>query len=317
MNETINTLQQEAARILRENIVDAVIGFTTGSVPLRARPVIIRKPEAASQLILDGFCGNNLAAYLNDRPATERIGIVSRGCESRAVRALIVEQQRTRDTLYIIGMHCSGILDPHKLLSAGGADLLWAREDEHEVRAGTPSGEIRIDRYKLLHDTCNRCRFPHPVGADIIVGEPAFQPDPEAARNRVMAFEALDAEARHDYFAAETARCIRCYACRQACPMCYCTRCFVDHSAPRWTESTISPSGCQAWHLIRAFHQTGRCVSCGACERACPMQIPMTYLTDKLNQDVADNYGFVAGEDEQQAPPFATFSLDDAQRFEG
>ncbi len=317
MNETVKALQNEAARILQEDLVDVVIGFTAGSVALRSRPVIIRRPQAASRLILDGFCGNNLAAYLGHRPAAERIGIVCRGCESRAVRALIVEQQRTRDTLYVIGVHCSGAFDPFKLICEAGEDLLWAKEENQVVIAGTPSGDIRIDRRKLLHDACSRCRHPDPVGADIIIGEPVLQPDPEAARRRVTAFEAQDAEARHAFFTAETDRCIRCYACRQACPMCYCTRCFVDHSAPRWTESTISPSGCQAWHLIRAFHQTGRCVSCGACERACPLHIPMTYLTDKLNQDVADNYGFEAGEDERQAPPLATFFLDDAQGFEG
>jgi ferredoxin len=131
----------------------------------------------------------------------------------------------------------------------------------------------------------------------------------------VDAFAAQDADTRHAFFAAETGRCIRCYACRDACPMCYCKQCFVDHTAPRWIETSISPAGTQAWHLIRAFHQTGRCVACGACERACPMHIRMTYLTDRLNRHVADTYGFVVGADEAQAPPFATFSLDDANRF--
>ena len=77
----------------------------------------------------------------------------------------------------------------------------------------------------------------------------------------------------------------------------------------------LTPGGTQAWHIIRAFHQTGRCVECGACERACPMDIKMVYLTDKLNEDMKDLYGFEVGADEEKQPPFATITLDDKNRF--
>jgi len=97
--------------------------------------------------------------------------------------------------------------------------------------------------------------------------------------------------------------------------MCYCAECFVDHTTPRWAESTVGSSGTHAWHLVRAFHQAGRCVSCGACERACPMDIKMTYLTDKLNDDMQSLYGFEVGLDDTSQPPFAAFSLDDKDRF--
>jgi formate dehydrogenase subunit beta len=316
MNALLSDLHSEAARILKENIVDAVIGFETGTLPMRSRPVCIRRPDGAKELVMDGFCRNNLATYLAHRPAGERTGIVCRGCESRAVRALVIEQQLDRSRLYLIGVPCRGILDEPKILSAINEEVHWAREEEAIVVLGTLSGEVRLERANLLHDACRRCRFPEPVGVDIRLGPqeaPAFC---EAGQNQVAAFEALDADARHAFFAAETARCIRCYACRQACPMCYCTQCFVDHNAPRWIESGVSPAGTQGWHLMRAFHQTGRCVSCGACERACPMAIPMTYLTDKLNFEVEKTYGFVAGQDDQRPPPFASFSVDDAGRFE-
>jgi formate dehydrogenase subunit beta len=89
----------------------------------------------------------------------------------------------------------------------------------------------------------------------------------------------------------------------------------VDHNFPRWVETMITPGGTHAWHIVRAFHQTGRCVSCGACERACPMNIKMTYLTDKLNEDMVQDYGFEAGIGDEPGPPFAAFTLDDKSRF--
>ncbi len=67
--------------------------------------------------------------------------------------------------------------------------------------------------------------------------------------------------------------------------------------------------------LIRAFHQTGRCVECGACERACPMDIKMVYLTDKLNYDMQKKYEFEVGAEDEKQPPFATITLDDKNRF--
>jgi ferredoxin len=312
----ITTLQSEVARLLEEGRVAAVIGFEAGSLPLRARPVMVRRAEAADRLVQNGFCQNNLTAYLHHRPRGERIGLICRGCESRAVRALVVEQQVSRDELYLIGVACHGIIDGRKIEAEVRQEVLTAQETDREIVVATRSGEHRFVRRKMLHGACGRCRFPNPVGVDIMVGAPVPEPDRPPVPETVRAFVALTAEARHTFFARETERCIRCYACREACPMCYCSLCFVDGTAPRWIESTAGPAGTQAWHIVRAFHQTGRCVSCGACERACPMGIPMTYLTDQLNRQIEEAYGFVVGEEEGRQPPLAAFSLDDAERFE-
>jgi hypothetical protein len=45
------------------------------------------------------------------------------------------------------------------------------------------------------------------------------------------------------------------------------------------------------------------------------MEIKMTYMTDKLNYDMSQQYGFEVGADAEAQPPFAAFTLDDKDRF--
>jgi len=198
-----------------------------------------------------------------------------------------------------------------------GDSALQVAEGTDELIITTREGEYSLERAEVLHSSCARCLHPNPIGADIVLGNPLPEGSQEDAWDCVSEFEILSPDERYAHFVQESERCIRCYACREACPMCYCTECFVDHTTPRWAESMITPCGTQSWHIVRAFHQTGRCVSCGACERACPMDIKMTYLTDKLSQDMWQLYGFEVGASMEAQPPFAAFTLDDKNRFVG
>ena len=315
MSETIVKLKTEIERLLNEDVIDVVIAFKQEDSPLRPQPAFFRNVAELEVLEYNSLCQNNLANYLTRFPQDTRIGIVVRGCESRSVNALIVEKQHQRENLYLIGIPCHGIVDIKKIFKKTGEEVTDYSENQDEVTVIVNGKEITFSRKELLHDSCLRCIHPNPVDADILLGDPLPEGDPNIARQEVESIEAMSRDERYAWFRHEAERCIRCYACREACPMCYCTECFVDHTAPRWTESDVSQAGMQAWHIIRAFHQTGRCTSCGACERACPMDIKLTYLTEKLNKDVRELYEFEAGMDSETQPPFASFNLDDKKRF--
>ena len=316
--DDFSQVRKEAARILSEKVVEVVIGFKSGTIPMKTQPAFISSPDNAEQLILDGFCQNNLAVFLHDQPKDKRIGLICRACESRAVRALAIEHQVKRENLYLIGVPCSGILDWKKIQFAADGPITHAVDEGGQIILEVDGKKQTLKRMEFIVDSCRKCTHREPVGVDILIGE--IQPDefenddlPPTWGDK---FVKKSSNVRYKLFTEETDRCIRCYACREACPMCYCTECFVDHIAPKWCESMITPGGTQAWHIIRAFHQTGRCVECGACERACPMDIKMVYLTDKLNDDMKDLYGFEVGADEEKQPPFATITLDDKNRFQ-
>ena len=70
-------------------------------------------------------------------------------------------------------------------------------------------------------------------------------------------------------------RCIKCFGCRNNCPVCDCHECTMEVEAlvPQ-RELPIVPN----FLLTRAVHMIDRCVYCGLCEESCPADIPLTRL---------------------------------------
>jgi ferredoxin len=93
------------------------------------------------------------------------------------------------------------------------------------------------------------------------------------------------------FWAKELEPCFKCYACRAACPLCYCPQCTVEINKPQWIPVAAHTLGNLEWHVMRAMHMAGRCTDCDACYNACPMGIPIHLLTKNVLQEVTDNFG--------------------------
>ena len=119
---------------------------------------------------------------------------------------------------------------------------------------------------------------------------------------------------RWQFWIDELTPCFKCYACRAACPMCYCSRCTVDFNQPQWIPVPSHKLGNLEWHIMRAVHLTGRCIDCDACFNACPLAIPLNLLTKKMIEDVKTNFGgyqpFLKGEH-----IMSTYKPDDKENF--
>jgi formate dehydrogenase subunit beta len=282
-------LRALSRKLLVEGDVAVIIGYRDGVWQNTTRPCFATSPEATQHLVWNHHCVNNLTVYLT-RPEIRRLGrpaVVVKGCDSRALDVLAREHQIARDDVVVVGMVCDGVIDS---------------------RHG-------VDGTRLL-PKCERCTVATPPRVDHLVGDPgparAQLPPDRSALDRI---EALSTEERWRYWQAELERCLKCYACRAVCPLCYCERCFVEQTRPAWTSSSQTPRANFVFHLFRAFHLAGRCVLCGECARVCPQDIPLDLLNQKMAEEAADLFGFVAGEDPEAAAPLLTFTRDDPQEF--
>jgi ferredoxin len=134
----------------------------------------------------------------------------------------------------------------------------------------------------------HECRQPFPQ--EFVAGEKA-EPVPNQTVNEITA---MDLAARLDFWLGEFSRCIKCYGCRDVCPVCFCNECTLEEEALIKTGDL--PPENPMFHLTRAIHMAGRCIDCNLCTEVCPAEIPLRTLYKKVAEIVKDEFGYVTGE---------------------
>jgi ferredoxin len=285
-------LEELARKLLAEGTVKVVIGYEEG--PRGVRPAFITDPGKADRLVFDTRCVQNLATYLNPRRKQivllGKPAIIVKGCDARAVAGLIREQQIKRENLVIIAMRCGGVL--------------WKPEGTTEFTAET------------VAPRCAGCDAREPKLYDYLLGElPPPPPENLAQSEQLDKLKQMSATESKAFWDGELSRCIRCHACREACPMCFCVQCTAERAQPQWIDSSATLHANRAWQMMRVMHQAGRCTGCLECERACPENIPLGLLARFVAEAVEHRFDYKAGDDPLVAPPLGKFRTDDGEEF--
>jgi len=138
---------------------------------------------------------------------------------------------------------------------------------------------------------------------------------PEKYKTLISEIQKLTPQEKFEYWTKELSKCVKCYACRQACPMCFCIRCAVEVNQPQWIPVQANTHGNMEWHILRAMHLAGRCVSCGECGRVCPVGIPCHLLTMFLAEYTHDHFNVSAGTSDNMKSVLSTYEPNDKESF--
>lgn len=150
-------------------------------------------------------------------------------------------------------------------------------------------------------ELAERCECFRPYPSRIDIGEKVERQGDSAGVGEI---EALPEEERYRYWMGEFTKCIKCYGCRNICPVCFCTTCTLeDHNL---VHLGGMPPQMPIFHLVRAMHMADRCIDCGLCEEACPADIPLRTLYRKVRETVKSLFGYVPGENVEDLPPLET-----------
>ena len=162
-------IRGKARELLESKKVDYVIGYRKTDLPYLTRLIVISSPDDVDELIFNRFARYPTPTVL-PKLKGEKIAIIAKGCDMRAINMLLAEKQIERKNLYIIGVSCPGLVDARKIRSIMPAvNEIKVNNDIVTLKDNAHTKEVKLE--ELLYSSCLRCEYPTPIEPDVLIGE--------------------------------------------------------------------------------------------------------------------------------------------------
>lgn len=305
-------IKNRVNELLAAGAADRVLAWEEGEFFYDRTPQVFTA-DTLDGLRYDSYCGSNLSKYLVAEMAKGgKVLMLVKPCDSYSLNQLCTEHRVDRSKVYALGVGCKGKIDVEKLRARGIKGITAIDEDGDSLIVHTLYGDTTVPRAEVLLDKCLCCKGKDHKGVDEVIGESA-ETSVGDKFDMVARLEAMTPEERFAFWREELSKCIRCNACRNACPACSCIKCVFDNPGTGVQNKAAADDFEEnLFHIIRAYHVAGRCTDCGECSRVCPQGIPLHLLNRKLMKDINELYGdYQAGEEIGQRHPLTDYTLTD------
>ena len=314
---TRDVLIEKAVKLLSDGTVNRVLGYKKGDLSYDITPALFTsKEQLEKEFVFNDFCGANFAKYLvkETKNPEGKVLVFLKPCDTYSFNQLLTEHRFDREKVYAVGIACDGMIDINKIKAIVGDGIISVETDEKIKVTTLYDGVKELDKNDVLLERCDSCKSKKHVAYDELLGEDGEVIDSNRF-DQVAELEKMSADERFSFWQNELSRCIRCNACRDACPACTCEKCVFDN--PNSGVENKSPANSfeeQMFHIIRAFHVAGRCTDCGECSRVCPQHIPLHLLNRKFIKDINEFYGdYQAGAIVGSRAPLVNYTKEDIE----
>ncbi len=316
---TREQLIEKASALLSNSTVSCVLGWGMGEFDYDVTPTVFNSVEEMEKgFVFGDFCGANFSKYLvsKTQKVEGKILVFLKPCDTYSFNQLLTEHRFNREKVYVVGIPCEGMADIAKVkaLCGDGISSIGSEGENLVVTTLYDDEPVVIKAADVLAERCINCKSKKHVAYDELLGDEGEVI--ESGRfDEVARLEAMTPDERFAFWQNELSRCIRCNACRDACPACTCEKCVFNN--PNSGVENKSPANSfeeKLFHIIRAYHVAGRCTDCGECSRVCPQNIPLHLLNRKFIKDINEFYGeYQAGAEEGQRAPLVDYTTEDLE----
>ncbi len=303
----------------------------------------IATPE--SVLFAPSF-GVNAANIVKGWMIEEKVGIVAKPCEIRAAIELVKLKQLNEDSVLLITVDCAGAFT-NEVYAANYADI-GDQVDSAKIKELAGKGVSIRDACAIcenrLADVGDIIIAQAGGEKAVVAGLTDMGVEALSAAGLSLEDKELDRTAEKEKIVAEAKQnleglpkisseealekflrdCIVCKNCRDVCPVCYCKECFFDQPLGNPAGGDLLnlaeargaievPTNQLLYHLTRVYHVSTTCVACGACEDACPKDIPLTRFYPVIAQTVQEVLEYVPGKDVKEPLPFTTYEEEELE----